>query len=102
MNSAESCLHDLFRAQAARTPDTPAIVSGHGQISYLQLVSVESNWHKATLARIWSAVLVHTKGLVDGYVQVAVVAASSGAECTPRRNCFSSRPTSAVQPGGAK
>ena len=38
MNTAESCLHDLFRAQAARTPDAPAIVSGHGQISYLQLV----------------------------------------------------------------
>ena len=37
MNSAESGLHQLFKAQATATPDTPAIVSGAEQTSYAQL-----------------------------------------------------------------
>ena len=37
MNSVESGLHDLFRTQAAETPDGLAIVSGHEQTSYFQL-----------------------------------------------------------------
>ena len=37
MNSAESGLHQLFKAQATATPDTPAIVFGAEQTSYAQL-----------------------------------------------------------------
>ena len=37
MNSAESGLHQLFKAQATQTPDTPAIVFGDEQTSYAQL-----------------------------------------------------------------
>ena len=37
MNSAESGLHQLFKAQATETPDTPAIVFGAEQTSYAQL-----------------------------------------------------------------
>ena len=37
MNSAESGLHQLFKAQAKATPDTPAIVFGAEQTSYAQL-----------------------------------------------------------------
>ena len=37
MNSAESGLHQLFKAQAAETSDTPAIVFGAEQTSYAQL-----------------------------------------------------------------
>ena len=37
MISVESGLHQLFEIQAARTPDTPAIVFGDEQISYAQL-----------------------------------------------------------------
>ena len=37
MNSVESGLHDLFRTQAAETPDGLAIVAGHEQTSYFQL-----------------------------------------------------------------
>ena len=37
MNFAESGLHQLFKAQAMETPDTPAIVFGAEQISYAQL-----------------------------------------------------------------
>ena len=37
MNSVERSLHDLFKAQAIETPDEPAIVFGHEQISYSQL-----------------------------------------------------------------
>ena len=37
MNPAESGLHQLFKAQATETPDTPAIVFGAGQTSYAQL-----------------------------------------------------------------
>ena len=37
MNSAESGLHQLFKAQATETPDTPAIVFGSEQTSYAQL-----------------------------------------------------------------
>ena len=37
MNSAESGLHQLFTAQAAETPDNPAIVFGDEQTSYAQL-----------------------------------------------------------------
>ena len=33
----DACIHDLFKAQAAKTPEAPAIVSGHGQTSYLEL-----------------------------------------------------------------
>ena len=37
MNFAESGLHQLFKAQAMETPDTPAIVFGAEQTSYAQL-----------------------------------------------------------------
>ncbi len=37
MNFVESCLHDLFKTQAAETPDSLAIVSGHERTSYFQL-----------------------------------------------------------------
>ena len=37
MNSAQSSLHQLFKAQAAETPDTPAIVFGDEETSYAQL-----------------------------------------------------------------
>ncbi len=37
MNSAESGLHQLFKAQAAETPDNPALVFGDEQTSYAQL-----------------------------------------------------------------
>ena len=37
MNSVECSLHDLFKAQAMKTPDEPAIVFGHKQVSYSQL-----------------------------------------------------------------
>ena len=37
MNSAESGLHQIFKAQAAETPDTPVIVFGAEQTSYAQL-----------------------------------------------------------------
>ena len=37
MNFAESGLHQLFKAQAAETPDSPAIVFGDEQTSYAQL-----------------------------------------------------------------
>ena len=37
MHSVESWLHDLFKTQAAETPDGLAIVSGHEQTSYFQL-----------------------------------------------------------------
>ena len=37
MNPAEGGLHQLFKAQAAETPDTPAIVFGDEQTSYAQL-----------------------------------------------------------------
>ena len=37
MNSAESGLHQLFKAQATATPDTPAIAFGAEQTSYAQL-----------------------------------------------------------------
>ncbi len=37
MNSAEIGLHQLFKAQATETPDTPAIVFGAEQTSYAQL-----------------------------------------------------------------
>ena len=37
MNFAGSGLHQLFKAQATETPDTPAIVFGAEQISYAQL-----------------------------------------------------------------
>ena len=37
MNSAESGLHQLFKAQATETPDTPAMVFGAEQTSYAQL-----------------------------------------------------------------
>ena len=37
MNAVESCLPDLFKAQAAETPDGLAIVYGHQQTSYSQL-----------------------------------------------------------------
>ena len=37
MNSAESALHQLFKAQAEETPDNPAIVFGDEQTSYEQL-----------------------------------------------------------------
>ena len=37
MNSAESALHQLFKAQAAEAPDNPAIVFGEEQTSYAQL-----------------------------------------------------------------
>ena len=37
MNSVESCIHDLFKTQAAETPDGVAIASGHEQTSYSQL-----------------------------------------------------------------
>ena len=37
MNSVERSLHDLFKAQALETPDEPAIVFGHEQITYSQL-----------------------------------------------------------------
>ena len=37
MNFAESGLHQLFKAQATETPDTPAIVFGAEQTSYAQL-----------------------------------------------------------------
>ena len=37
MNSAGSGLHQLFKAQATETPDTPAIVFGAEQTSYAQL-----------------------------------------------------------------
>ena len=37
MNRAESGLHQLFKAQATETPDTPAIVFGSEQTSYAQL-----------------------------------------------------------------
>ena len=37
MNSAESGLHQLLKAQATQTPDTPAIVFGDEQTSYAQL-----------------------------------------------------------------
>ena len=37
MNSAESGLHQLFKAQATATPHTPAIVFGAEQTSYAQL-----------------------------------------------------------------
>ena len=37
MNSAESGLHQLFKAQATATPDTPGIVFGAEQTSYAQL-----------------------------------------------------------------
>jgi amino acid adenylation domain-containing protein len=33
----DACLHDLFVAQAARTPDTPAIVCGDAQLTYRDL-----------------------------------------------------------------
>ena len=37
MTSARSCLSDLFKAQAAETPDGLAMVSGHEETSYSQL-----------------------------------------------------------------
>jgi non-ribosomal peptide synthetase component F len=37
MNSGESCLPDLFKTQAAETPDAIAIVSGDEQTTYSQL-----------------------------------------------------------------
>ncbi len=37
MNSVERSLHDLFKTQAMDTPDEPAIVFGHEQMSYGQL-----------------------------------------------------------------
>ena len=37
MNSAESGLHQLFKAQVTESPDTPAIVFGAEQTSYAQL-----------------------------------------------------------------
>ena len=37
MNSVESGLHQLFKAQATATPDTPTIVFGAEQTSYAQL-----------------------------------------------------------------
>ena len=37
MNSAQSSLHQLFKAQAAETPDNPAIVFGDEETSYAQL-----------------------------------------------------------------
>ena len=37
MNSGESCLPDLFKAQAAKTPDALAVVSGHERTSYSDL-----------------------------------------------------------------
>ena len=37
MNPVESGLHQLFKAQATETPDTPAIVCGAEQTSYAQL-----------------------------------------------------------------
>lgn len=37
MNSSHTCLHDLFKAQAEKTPDAPAIVSHNSQTSYSEL-----------------------------------------------------------------
>ena len=37
MNSAQACIHDLFKAQAKKTPDIPAVVSLHARASYSEL-----------------------------------------------------------------
>ena len=37
MNSRESCLPDLFKVQAGKTPDVLAVVSGHERTSYADL-----------------------------------------------------------------
>ena len=37
MIATETCLHDLFKAQAAETPDAIAVVSGNEQITYSDL-----------------------------------------------------------------
>ena len=37
MNAVESCLHDLFKTQAEKTPDSLAVVSDHERTSYFQL-----------------------------------------------------------------
>ena len=37
MNSGESCLPDLFKAQAGRTPDALAVVAGNERTSYSDL-----------------------------------------------------------------
>ena len=37
MIATETCLHDLFRAQAAKTPDAIALVSGNERITYSDL-----------------------------------------------------------------
>ena len=37
MSSVQACLHDLFKAQAGKTPDVLAVVSGNAQITYSDL-----------------------------------------------------------------
>ena len=37
MSSVQACVHDLFKAQAGKTPDALAVVSSNAQISYSDL-----------------------------------------------------------------
>lgn len=47
----DRCLHELFEAQAAKTPDRTAIIYGHQRITYEQL-NLRANWLAAEMARL--------------------------------------------------